>query len=190
MPKETKENLQQQTGMGNILTSVYKYLKDNNIMLGTWKNPIVSVKKARVPVFYYDKRNIIGATNLNTSVPFFSYKNNNTSKTVRLLTFNTSVKANKAVEWDIYKNATLTGVSWEAFASAQNIQKDISATAYSGGVLVGGIDIMSVDRIYLPLGDDPVIFECLPGETLTFTVKADANTADIYLRLRIEEIDL
>jgi hypothetical protein len=106
------------------------------------------------------------------------------------MTFNATVKANKIVEWDIRKNATLTGPSWVGFDGATNIQKDISATAFSGGVLIGGVDIQSTDGIYVSIGDEPVIFECLPGESITITARADANSTDLYLRLRIEEIDM
>ena len=190
MPKETKENLQQQTGLGNILASTYKYLKDNNILLGTWRNPIFNTRKARVPIAYYDKHSILGASNLATSKPFFSFKNNNTNKLIRLMTFNATVKANKIVEWDIRKNATLTGASWVGFDSATNIQKDISATAFTGGLLIGGLDMPSTGGEYISIGDEPVIFECLPGELITITAKADANTTDLYLRLRLEEIDI
>lgn len=190
MPKETKENVNQQTGLGNILQSVYKYLKDNNILLGTWKNPIVNTRKARVPVSYYDKYSILAATAFATSKPFFSFKNNNTNKRIRLMTFVPTVKANKIVEWDIRKNVTLTGASWVAFDSSANIQKDISATAFTGGLIIGGLDMPSTDGKYISIGDEPVIFECLPGETITITAKADANATDLYLRLRIEEIDI
>ena len=190
MPKETLENVNQQIGFGNIIQSVYKYLRDNNILLGTWRNPIFNTRKARVPIAYYDKHSILGVSNLATSKPFFSFKNNNTNKVIRLMTFNATVKANKIVEWDIRKNATLTGPSWVGFDGATNIQKDISATAFSGGTLIGGVDIQSADSIYVSIGDEPVIFECLPGESITITARADGNSTDLYLRLRIEEIDI
>lgn len=190
MPKETIENVRQQIGLGNIIISVYKYLKDNNIILGTWRNPIFNTRKARLPIAYYDKHSIAGTSNFTSAKPFISFKNNNTDKVIRLMTFNATVKANKIVEWDIRKNATLTGASWVGFDSATNIQKDITATSFSGGLLIGGIDMPSTGGEYISIGDEPVIFECLPGESITITAKADANTTDLYLRLRIEEIDI
>lgn len=190
MPKETLENVNQQTGFGNIIQSVYKYLRDNNILLGTWRNPIFNTRKARLPIAYYDKHSILGASNLATPKPFFSFKNNNTNKVIRLMTFNATVKANKIVEWDIIKNAILTGASWVGFDGAISIQKDISSTGFTSGILIGGIDMPSTGGEYISIGDEPVIFECLPGESITITAKADANTTDLYLRLRIEEIDI
>lgn len=190
MPKETLENVNLQKGTGNIIQSVYKYLRDNNILLGTWKNPIFNTRKARQPVAYYDKHSITGVSGLATAKPFLSFKNNNTDKVIRLMTFNATAKANKIVEWDIRKNATLTSPSWVSFDGATNIQKDISATAFSGGLLIGGVDIQSADSIYVAIGDEPVIFECLPEESITITVKADSNSTDLYLRLRIEEVDI
>lgn len=190
MPKETLENVKQQIGLGNIAISVYKYLKDNNILLGTWKNPIVNTRKARIPIAFYAKHSILGSSVFATSKPFFSFKNNNTEKAIRLMTFIPTVKANKIVEWDIYKNATLTSPSWVLFDGATNIQKDISATAFSGGTLIGGLDMPSTDGKYISIGDEPVIFECLPGEIITITAKADSSATDLYLRIRIEEIDI
>ena len=190
MPKETLEEVNTKTGLGNILQSVYKYLRDNNILMGTWRNPIFNTRKARLPAAYYDKHSIIGASNFATAKPFMSFKNNNTDKLIRLMTFNATVKANKIVEWDIKKNAILTGASWVGFDGASNIQKDISATAFSGGILIGGVDMPSTEGIYVSIGDEPVIFECLPGESITITARADANSTDLYLRLRIEEINI
>lgn len=190
MPKQTLEDTKQQSGLANIIISVYKYLKDNSMLLGTWRNPIINTRKARIPVVYYDKHSIVGASGFATAKPFISFKNNNTDKAIRLMTFNATVKANKIVEWDIRKNATLTGPSWVGFDGASNIQKDISATAFYGGLLIGGLDIQSTDGVYISIGDEPVIFECLPSESITITAKADANTTDLYLRLRIEEIDI
>lgn len=190
MPKETLENVRQQTGLGNIIISIYKYLKDNNIILGTWKNPIFNTRKARMPIAYYAKHSVLGSSGFATSKPFFSFKNNHTEKVVRLMTFVPTVKANKIVEWDIYKNATLTNASWVAFDGATNIEKDISATAFSGGMLIGGLDMPSTDGKYISIGDEPIIFECLPSETITITAKADSSATDLYLRIRIEEIDM
>jgi DNA polymerase-3 subunit alpha len=92
MAKETLENVNQQKGFGNIIQSVYKYLKDNNILLGTWKNPIFNTRKARLPTAYYDKHSVVGASGLATAKPFISFKNNNTNKVIRLMTFNATVK--------------------------------------------------------------------------------------------------
>lgn len=190
MPKETLENVNQQSGMANIIQSVYKYLKDNNILLGTWRNPIFNTRKARMPIVFYSKHNILGSSGFGTTKPFFSFKNNHTDKSVRLMTFVPTVKANKIVEWDIYKNPTLTGASWEAFNGSINIQKDVSATALSGGTLIGGLDMPLTDGKYISVGDEPVIFECLPGEIITIAAKADSTSTDLYLRIRIEQIDL
>lgn len=190
MPKETLENVNQQVGIGNIIQSVYKFLKDNNILLGTWKNPIVNTRRARMPVVFYAKHSVLGSSGFTTSKPFFSFKNNHTEKVVRLMTFVPTVKANKIVEWDIYKNATLTSASWIAFNGSINIEKDISATAFTGGTLIGGLDMPSTDGKYISIGDEPVIFECLPGETITIAAKADSSATDLYLRIRIEEINI
>lgn len=190
MPKQTLEDTKQQSGLANIIISVYKYLKDNNILLGTWKNPIVNTRRARMPIVFYAKHSVLSSSGFATSKPFFSFKNNHTEKVVRLMTFVPTVKANKIVEWDIYKNATLTSASWVAFDGATNIQKDTSATAFSGGTLIGGLDMPSTDGKYISIGDEPVIFECLPGETITITAKADSSATDLYLRIRIEEINI
>lgn len=138
MPKTTIEVVKQKTGMGEILISVYKYLRDNNILKGVFKNPIFATLKSRVPVVYYDKRSVLSASQYSTEIPFFSYKNNNEKKEVRIMTFIPTVEASKIVEWNIYRNATLTNESWVTFGEANNIEKDISATAFSGGTLVGG----------------------------------------------------
>jgi len=190
MPKETLEEVNNKTGLGNILQSVYKYLRDNNILLGTWKNPIFNTRKARIPIVFYAKHNILGSSGFATTKPFFSFKNNHADKSIRLMTFVPTVKANKIVEWDIYKNPTLTGASWVAFNGAADIQKDTTATALSGGTLIGGLDMPSTDGKYISIGDEPVIFECLPGETITIAAKADSSATDLYLRIRIEEVDI
>lgn len=190
MSKTTQEEVQQSVGMGNILISTYKYLRDNNILKGVLKNPIFATMKPRVPKVFYDKRIVLGATDYGTEKPFFSYKNNNAKKEVRIMTFIPTVEASKIVEWDIYKNPTLTNPSWQQFGLSDNIEKDISATAFTGGELIGGLDMPRTDGKYLEIGDSPVIFTCLPGEIITITAKADSNNTDLYLRIRLEEIEI
>lgn len=190
MPKETLESVETETGLGKIIISVYKYLRDSNNLLGLLKRPIYSIRKPREPVCRFTKRAVESTSQYTGTRPFFSYKNNFTDKEVRILTFNPAVKANKIVDWSIFKNVTLVGASWVNFGNDSNVQKDISATSFSGGTEIGGLYITATGADYLSIGDSPVIFSCLPGETITIVPITDANASDLYLKIRIEEIDI
>lgn len=190
MAKETLEDVQQKTGMGNILISVYKYLRDNKDLLGAWKRPIFATQKPRVPIVRFANREVLSTNAYDGTVPFFSYKNNFTNKEVRILTFNPATKATKIVNWKILKNVTLVGESWINYGADSNVQKDVSAASFSGGEEIGGLYIISEGAPYLAIGDSPVIFTCLPGESITIVPKTDVNNTDLYLNIRIEEIDI
>jgi hypothetical protein len=183
MPRETIENVNQQTGMGNILISVYKYLRDRNILKGTFKNPLVVQQKARVPETYVAKVKKENSTLSN--YPILSYKNTSTDKAIRIMTFSAAVKSNKPVEIDILKNPTLNTPTWIPYDGATEIEKDISSTSISGGTLVGGVDIPETSGTYESLGNQPVIFCCMPGETITLSVNTSGNS-DVYIRVRLE----
>lgn len=187
MPKETIEQVNQKTGMGNILISAYKYLKDKGILVGSGlSNPLITQKKARIPTSTHMEKLALNSAFFNNT-PMFSYKNISTDKEIRVMTFNVAVKSIKPVSFDIYKNATLTGAVWSAFNSSTIIQKDTSATAYTGGKLVGGVDVPETGGVYITLGDEPVIFSCMPGDIITFAPTTDL-ASDIYFRIRLEEI--
>lgn len=183
MARETIEQVNQKTGFGNILISAYKYLRDQGFLLGTKKSPMLVEQKARTPHTHVAKVSI----NANLAdKPIFSYKNN-TDKEVRLMTFNVAVKSNKPVSFDIYKNATLTGAVWEDFDDAGHIDKDTTATDYSGGTLIGGVDVPEAGGQYISLGNEPVIFTCYPDEIITVAVVTE-QASDLFLRVRVEEI--
>ena len=185
MPKETITKVQEQSGLGNILIATYKYLRDNNILKGVFKNPLVVVRKTREAVQFYDK--LILPSTTGTNKPIFTYKNISTDKEIRLCTFNVAVKSTKPVSLDMYKNSNLTAASWIAFDGSANIQKDISATSYSGGLLVGGVDVPETGGVYISQEDKPLFFTCLPNETITIVLTAE-NSSDIRMRIRLEEI--
>ena len=125
MPKETITKVQEQSGLGNILIATYKYLRDNNILKGVFKNPLIVVRKTREAIQFYDK--LILPSTTGTNKPIFTYKNISTDKEIRLCTFNVAVKSTKPVSLDMYKNSNLTAASWIAFDGSTTIQKDISA---------------------------------------------------------------
>lgn len=188
MPKETKENLNQQSGLGNILISAYKYLRDQSILLGTYKNPIFNTRKARIPNEPHVEKLFLAGITLSNQ-PIFSYKNISGNKEIRLMTFNVAVQSNKPVSFDIYKNVILTNPTWNPFDESEIIEKDTSATAFSGGKLVGGVDIPQTGGQYISLGDAPVIFTCMPNDIITIVLTVD-QSSDVTLRLRLEEIDV
>ncbi len=172
MPKETIAKVQEQSGLGNILITTYKYLRDNNILKGVFKNPLIVVRKTREAVQFYDK--LILPSTTGTNKPIFTY-------------FNVAVKSTKPVSLDMYKNSNLTTASWIAFDGSTTIQKDISATSYSGGLLVGGVDVPETGGVYISQEDKPLFFTCLPNETITIVLTAE-NSSDIRMRIRLEEI--
>lgn len=73
------------------------------------------------------------------------------------------------------------------FDGSTTIQKDISATSYSGGLLVGGVDVPETGGVYISQEDKPLFFTCLPNETITIVLTAE-NSSDIRMRIRLEEI--
>ena len=75
MPKETITKVQEQSGLGNILIATYKYLRDNNILKGVFKNPLIVVRKTREAVQFYDK--LILPSTTGTNKPIFTYKHLN-----------------------------------------------------------------------------------------------------------------
>lgn len=184
MARETLEQVNQKTGFGNILISAYKYLRDQNFLLGTYKNPTIVERKQRIAHTHSTKLKLSSNP---VNKPIFSYKNNTTDTEVRIMTFNVAVKSNKPVSFDIYKNPTLTAASWVNFNTTDHILKDISATAYTGGELVGGVDVPEAGGVYISLGDLPVFFTCEPNEIISIVCTTD-QSSDLFLRIRLEEI--
>ena len=184
MAKETIDQVNTTTGMGAILISVYKYLKDNKILSGSSKTPLIVQQKARVPDTHFE-RVVLNANLINK--PVLSYQNTSTTKEVRLMTFNAAVESNKPVLVDIYKNPTLTDEVWVDFNSSLTTKKDISATSFTGGTLVGGVPLSKSGSFYENYGNLPVLFTCNPNDIITFVVTTD-QTSDIDISIRIEEI--
>ena len=166
------------------ITSIPKSAWTDSIFI-VFKNPLIVVRKTREAVQFYDK--LILPSTTGTNKPIFTYKNISTDKEIRLCTFNVAVKSTKPVSLDMYKNSNLTAASWIAFDGSTTIQKDISATSYSGGLLVGGVDVPETGGVYISQEDKPLFFTCLPNETITIVLTAE-NSSDIRMRIRLEEI--
>lgn len=191
MPKTTISDVEEATGMGNILITVYKYLRDTAALLGTFKNPLNIMVKQRTPNAFFTKLQTANATFSNT--PIISYKNISSSKETDILTLDLVVDSNKAVVFDIIKNGTLTAASF-ALATNENgsatyTQIDTSATAIASGTLVGSKAIPTSDGQYLDLGQLQKFWRCEAGDTITLTATSDGN-ATLYIALRVNEGDL
>lgn len=108
----------------------------------------------------------------------------------RIGTVTISTDGTKAVEFDVYKQATLTGGTWT------DIDTDNSVMQYNNtadsitdlGDLVGGTVLGKVDRDRINLIDGDVILPLYSGEELHFTAQTSASTNEVILYFRhIEE---
>lgn len=185
MIKTTLEFLKLQQGIGNIIQTAYKYLKDNGFLLGDIKSPIYSINIPTLIDAHIEK--VSKATATYTNTPILTYKNNSIDKEVRLLTIDFNAQSNKFIAFDVVKNATLVGAVYRTFDSATHTQIDTTATIATGGILVGGKGVAGTNTERIDLIGKPVLFTCLPGEKITITATSEGN-ASALIYIRIEEI--
>jgi len=105
----------------------------------------------------------------------------------KLGTFTASTDGTKSVRWRLFIDGSLTG---DVFADVDShdsvLEVDTTATAITGGTLVGGTIMGKVDsqRINLLAGDVPITI--LAGQTLTIAA-ISTNASDIELFTRTKE---
>lgn len=184
MPKETLEQVRKQSGMGNILISAYRYLRDNGIALGTQKTPSVVSLKVKEPDAYFHR--IISENTNFTNTPVFAYRCVSEGVEARIMTVSAAVKSNKPVVMSIYKNPTFTAI-WDSFDTSQDIEKATQITNVNGGRLVGGLNIPETGGEYVEVSENRPLFPCRNGDIILFTVDSDSNS-DFYMNVRVEAV--
>lgn len=114
--------------------------------------------------------------------------NTNHSK-IQYATVSLATDGTKSVLWQVIKNGTLIGASYVDQDTLKSIaQYDVSASAVSGGELVGGVVMGKTDSTRINLLEGDVRIDINPGETLTLAAKSiNSTTVDLFLRW-VEEI--
>ena len=94
----------------------------------------------------------------------------------------------KSVTWKILKNATLTSASFSDLSANNSVlQKDTSATTYSGGTEIAAFATGAGSSVIVNSGDNnDLIVE--PGETITITADPTANNSDVSVSIRFIEL--
>lgn len=130
----------------------------------------------------------------NTLTPVISIRNKTTFQSLinhvrsRYGTVALSTEGNQPVEWYVYKNATLTGAVWaDADTNNSTSELDTSATAMSGGEIVGGTVMSKSDKVRINLFENDAVIDCLPGEWLTLACQSSQTSAVIVFLRWIEE---
>jgi hypothetical protein len=90
---------------------------------------------------------------------------------------------NKSVLIRFYRNATVTGGTWND-VDANNSVTEVNTTAtFAGGKYEMTVPLSKIDSVSLPLGGGHIHLELLPGETMTVAgFSASANTVDLSFR--------
>jgi len=93
---------------------------------------------------------------------------------------------NKSVLINFYRNATVTGGTWND-VDANNSVTEVNTTAtFSGGKYEMTVPLSKVDSVSLDLGGGHIHLELFPGETMT-VAGLSANANDVVLSFRWEE---
>lgn len=104
---------------------------------------------------------------------------------IEYATVSLATDGTKPVYWNVITNAALTGAVFVDQDTANSIaQYDVSATAISGGNLVGGVVMNKSESTRINLLDGDVTIQINPGETITLAAKSVNNTiVDVFLTL-------
>ena len=130
------------------------------------------------------------AVSANTLTPVITLRNKPTYSGLpnhirtRYATVSLSVDGTKSTSWQVLKNPSLTGAVYvDKDANNSVCQYDVSATAVTGGSLVGGVVMGKTDTTRINLFDGDAIIAVLPNETVTLAAKSTgATVVDVFLR--------
>lgn len=172
----------------------------------TTNNTDVSVKSASVGAFSDGYVEAIGIhrgisaskilTGVATETPMLTIRNraffNSKKNQIRCKIFlvSASVEHTKAVQLVFYANATLVGASFSNIQATRSVlQKDTSATSFSGGTELFTISLGKTGNQIVDLTGNRFLARLNPGESITVTVKPNSGTgAEANISYHIVEL--
>lgn len=136
---------------------------------------------------------VLGATAVETPIMSLRiakvFKNAINRGEVKVLLAGASVEHSKPVAIKFYKNATLTDASFSSIGTNSMVQKDSSATAFSGGTFLFAIQLGKTGNAILNTESDPFALRLSPADVLTATIapssgnQAEGNVSFNFVEL-------